>query len=64
MSNHRIVNNVGYKKIYPMSLDDDEGFCHYCGRCASQSLALHWDHVPPLNVTYRLEAPWCSIFYR
>lgn len=47
---HRIVNNVGYKKIYPMSSCEDDTFCHYCGRKASIELALHWDHVPALNV--------------
>lgn len=47
---HRIQNNVGYKKIYPMSNDEDDGFCHYCGRKPSIVLSLEWDHVPALNV--------------
>lgn len=47
---HRKVNNVGYKRIYPMSFSEDDTFCHYCGRSASSNLALHWDHVPALNV--------------
>lgn len=47
---YRQVNNVGYKKIYPMSLNQDDSFCHYCGRIVSPSLGLHWDHVPALNV--------------
>ena len=50
MSFHRIVNNVGYKKIYPMSLSKDDGFCHYCGRLESTIVNLEWDHVPALNV--------------
>ena len=33
-----------------MSLNEDDTFCHYCGRSASPNLALHWDHVPALNV--------------
>lgn len=47
---HRQINNVGYKKIYPMSLHEDDNFCHYCGRTANLTRALHWDHVPALNV--------------
>jgi hypothetical protein len=47
---HRIQNNVGYKKIYPMSNYEDDGFCHYCGRKPSIILSLEWDHVPALNV--------------
>lgn len=47
---HRIVNNVGYKKIYPMSLCDDDSFCHYCGRSPDILNQLEWDHVPALNV--------------
>jgi hypothetical protein len=47
---YRVTNNVGYKKIYPMSLMDDETFCHYCGRTAGIYLQLEWDHVPALNV--------------
>lgn len=47
---HRTINRDGYKKIYPMSLSEDDTFCHYCGRKASSELALHWDHVPALNV--------------
>jgi len=47
---HRLINNVGYKKIYPMSLCEDDSFCHYCGRTADILRALHWDHVPALNV--------------
>ncbi|GGF84312.1 hypothetical protein [Alteromonas lipolytica] len=46
---HRIVNNVGYKKIYPMSEGKDDTFCHYCGREARIDLGLQWDHVPALN---------------
>ncbi len=48
--NHRVVNDVGYKKIYPMSLWEDDSFCHYCGRKASILNGLEWDHVPALNV--------------
>ncbi|EJE8519839.1 hypothetical protein M5237_002915 [Vibrio parahaemolyticus] len=47
---HRINNNIGYKKIYPMSLWEDNSFCHYCGRTADPTLQLEWDHVPALNV--------------
>jgi len=47
---HRILNNVGYRKIYPMSTFEDSTFCHYCGRKASLELRLEWDHVPALNV--------------
>lgn len=47
---HRIQNNVGYKKIYPMSNSEDDGFCHYCGRKPSITRSLEWDHVPALNV--------------
>ena len=47
---HRKNNKDGYKKIYPMSLSEDDTFCHYCGRKVSSELALHWDHVPALNV--------------
>ncbi|WP_027672622.1 hypothetical protein [Rheinheimera baltica] len=47
---HRIVNNVGYKKIYPMSLYEDDSFCHYCGRSPDILNQLEWDHVPALNV--------------
>lgn len=47
---HRIINNVGYQKIYPMSLCEDDSFCHYCGRKPDILRALHWDHVPALNV--------------
>ena len=47
---HRIVNNVGYKKIYPMSLYEDDSFCHYCGRTPDILNPLEWDHVPALNV--------------
>lgn len=49
--NHRVVNDVGYKKIYPMSLFEDDTFCHYCGRSADVNLQLEWDHVPALNVS-------------
>ncbi|HAS6168094.1 TPA: hypothetical protein I7158_20835 [Vibrio vulnificus] len=48
---HRIINNVGYKKIYPMSLFDDDSFCHYCGQKPSPEVRLEWDHVPALNVS-------------
>lgn len=48
---HRIQNNVGYKKIYPMSLWEDNNFCHYCGRKANIETQLEWDHVPALNVS-------------
>ena len=47
---HRSVNNIGYKKIYPMSSVEDNTICHYCGRSAGHSLKLTNDHVPPLNV--------------
>lgn len=47
---HRIVNNVGYKKLFPMSLFEDDTFCHYCGRAADILNPLEWDHVPALNV--------------
>ncbi|WP_409438774.1 hypothetical protein [Psychromonas sp. GE-S-Ul-11] len=47
---HRIVNNVGYYKIYPMSFGEDFTFCHYCGRKAGIDMQLEWDHVPALNV--------------
>ncbi len=47
---HRIQNDVGYKKIYPMSNDEDSTFCHYCGRKADITRRLEWDHVPALNV--------------
>ncbi|HIF9093899.1 TPA: hypothetical protein ACX6NR_002873 [Photobacterium damselae] len=47
---HRKINNVGYKKLYPMSLIDDDSFCHYCGARASITVQLQWDHVPALNV--------------
>ena len=47
---HRLVNNVGYTKIYPMSSTADDTFCHYCGRKASMLNGLSWDHVPALNV--------------
>ncbi|MFT6909631.1 MAG: hypothetical protein ACJAS1_006354, partial [Oleiphilaceae bacterium] len=47
---YRVTNNVGYKKIYPMSFMGDESFCHYCGRTAGIYLQLEWDHVPALNV--------------
>lgn len=47
---HRNINNVGYKKIYPMSIGEDESFCHYCGHFPNFSNGLEWDHVPPLNV--------------
>ncbi|HCH2102054.1 TPA: hypothetical protein NKR60_005201 [Vibrio parahaemolyticus] len=47
---HRVNNNIGYKKIYPMSLWEDSSFCHYCGRLADPTLQLEWDHVPALNV--------------
>ncbi|WP_346350594.1 hypothetical protein N2M06_09100 [Oceanimonas sp. AH20CE76] len=53
--NHRKINNVGYKKIYPMSLHEDTTFCHYCGRKASVVLQLEWDHVPALNVKIPIE---------
>ncbi|MCU7556103.1 hypothetical protein OCL06_16040 [Alteromonas sp. ASW11-19] len=46
---HRTINNVGYKKIYPMSEGKDDTFCHYCGREARVGLGLQWDHVPALN---------------
>lgn len=48
---HRIVNNIGYKKLFPMSLFDDGSFCHYCGQKSSPEVQLEWDHVPALNVT-------------
>jgi len=47
---HRIINNVGYKKIFPMSLFEDDSFCHYCGRTPDILNPLEWDHVPALNV--------------
>lgn len=47
---HRKLNDVGYKKIYPMSLNEDDSFCHYCGRRATINMRLEWDHVPALNV--------------
>lgn len=47
---HRKNNNHGYKKIYPMSLFEDDSFCHYCGRQVNTELGLEWDHVPALNV--------------
>jgi hypothetical protein len=49
-STHRVVNDVGYKKLYPMSLREDDTFCHYCGRKPHFNLRLEWDHVPPLDV--------------
>lgn len=49
-STHRKVNNVGYRKIYPMSSGEDNTICHYCGRSAGIKLKLTNDHVPPLNV--------------
>lgn len=48
--NHRIINDVGYVKIYPMSSSEDDTFCHYCGRAADAITRLEWDHVPALNV--------------
>ncbi|MEZ9709303.1 hypothetical protein AB4254_11545 [Vibrio breoganii] len=48
---HRKINNVGYKKLFPMSLFEDATFCHYCGRKANPETQLEWDHVPALNVT-------------
>jgi hypothetical protein len=48
---HRVINNVGYRKVYPMSRDEDSSFCHYCGREPGLELRLEWDHVPPLNVS-------------
>lgn len=47
---HRKNNKGGYKKIFPMSLSEDDTFCHYCGRGVSPELAMQWDHVPALNV--------------
>lgn len=48
---YRITNNVGYKKLYPMSLTEDDSFCHYCGQKANIEVQLEWDHVPALNVS-------------
>lgn len=47
---YRVIRNVGYKKIFPMSLVEDDTFCHYCGRKSSVEVRLEWDHVPALNV--------------
>lgn len=47
---HRKINNVGYKKYYPMSTNEDSTFCHYCGQEAGINVQLTWDHVPALNV--------------
>lgn len=47
---HRVNNNVGYKPIFPMSNGQDDTLCHYCGRKASLTIRLEWDHVPALNV--------------
>lgn len=48
--NHRTVNNVGYKKIHPMSDHNDRSFCHYCGKKSIDHVKITEDHVPPLNV--------------
>jgi hypothetical protein len=53
---HRIVNNVGYYKIYPMSFGEDLTFCHYCGRKSGVDVQLEWDHVPALNVRLPFDA--------
>lgn len=47
---HRVVNSVGYKRIYPLISEGDHSICQYCGRTGSIELQITDDHVPPLNV--------------
>jgi len=47
---HRRNTDYGYKKIYPISLFEDDSFCHYWRRQVTPELALEWDDVPALNV--------------
>jgi hypothetical protein len=52
---YRKINDIGYKKIFPMSLHEDMTFCHYCGRSVSPNNGLEWDHIPALNVSIPYE---------
>ena len=49
---YRQINNVGYKRIYPMTLAEDNTICQYCGRHARIGLQMTDDHVPPLNCKF------------